>query len=155
MKRHPALREFSGDHQELVNTLRLRRAATGAGGDPPEVARAFLRFWREQTEPHFRKEEEVLLPVLAPPAGRPSIGSLSSGCSSGTRVRGHAMRHRLRAARGLCLSAARLHDEQRRQGGLRSRPVRADLAGVPAEAAATELAAKVAIGTMAGFCFRT
>ncbi len=30
-----------------------------------EAARAFLEFWREDTSLHFRKEEEVLLPVVA------------------------------------------------------------------------------------------
>lgn len=66
MKRHPALRQFSDDHhQGLVSALRLRRAASGEVGDPVMAARSFLEFWREETEPHFRKEEEVLLPVLA------------------------------------------------------------------------------------------
>ena len=66
MKRHPALREFSDDHhQGLVNALRLRRAASGEGATLAWAARSFLAFWREETSPHFRKEEEVLLPVLA------------------------------------------------------------------------------------------
>jgi hemerythrin-like domain-containing protein len=66
MKRHPDLREFSDDHHRgLVNALRLRRAASGEGAAPAQAARAFLGFWREETGPHFRKEEEVLLPVLA------------------------------------------------------------------------------------------
>ncbi len=66
MKRHPALRKFSNDHhQGLVSALRLRRAASGEGGDPVMAARSFLEFWREEIEPHFRKEEEVRLPVLA------------------------------------------------------------------------------------------
>lgn len=70
MKRHPNLREFSDDHHGgLVQALRLRRAASGTGGEPAEAARAFLEFWREDTAPHFRKEEEVLLPVAAIHAG--------------------------------------------------------------------------------------
>lgn len=64
MRRHPALREFSDDHHRgLVHALRLRRAASGEGGDLVEVAGAFLRFFREETEAHFEKEERVLLPV--------------------------------------------------------------------------------------------
>ncbi|CAN5856785.1 hypothetical protein BH23ACT11_BH23ACT11_04660 [soil metagenome] len=66
MKRHPALREFSEDHhQGLVNALRLKRSAAGEGATPVEAARAFLEIWREDTSLHFRKEEEVLLPMVA------------------------------------------------------------------------------------------
>ena len=67
MKRHPSLREFSDDHHGgLVNARRLRRAASGGDGSAAkEAALAFLVLWREETGPHFRKEEEVLLPVLA------------------------------------------------------------------------------------------
>lgn len=66
MKRHPDLREFSDDHhQGLVNALRLKRAGAGEGVTPEEAARTFLEFWREDTSVHFRKEEEVLLPVMA------------------------------------------------------------------------------------------
>jgi len=66
MKRHPSLREFSDDHhQGLVNARWLRRAASGEGGSSADTARDFLEFWRLDTSLHFRKEEEVLLPVLA------------------------------------------------------------------------------------------
>jgi hemerythrin-like domain-containing protein len=65
MKRHPHLREFSDDHhQGLVAARRLRKAGTGE--EPPEpAARSFLSFWEQDTEPHFVKEENALLPVLA------------------------------------------------------------------------------------------
>lgn len=65
MKRHPHLREFSDDHhQGLVAARRLRKAS--AGEEPLEqTAQFFLEFWEEETEPHFIKEEEALLPVLA------------------------------------------------------------------------------------------
>jgi iron-sulfur cluster repair protein YtfE (RIC family) len=66
MKRHPSLRQFSEDHhQGLVNARRLRRTASGKGGNPAGTARDFLEFWQSDTSLHFRKEEEVLLPVLA------------------------------------------------------------------------------------------
>ena len=66
MKRHPSLRQFSDDHhQGLVNARRLRRTASGEGGNPASTARKFLEFWQRDTSHHFRKEEEVLLPVLA------------------------------------------------------------------------------------------
>jgi hemerythrin-like domain-containing protein len=65
MKRHPHLREFSDDHhQGLVMARRLKKA--GSGEEKPEqAARSFLEFWKEETEPHFVKEEDALLPVLA------------------------------------------------------------------------------------------
>lgn len=80
MKRHPALRDLSSDHhQGLVQALRMIQAA---GGEPTaaqtlgmhqtveaakatEVARSFLTFWSEHTQPHFREEEELLLPAFA------------------------------------------------------------------------------------------
>src|SRR5215211_7699227 len=66
MKRHPSLSPFSDDHhQGLVNARRLRRSASGEGGSSADSARDFLEFWQRDTSRHFRKEEEVLLPVLA------------------------------------------------------------------------------------------
>jgi hemerythrin-like domain-containing protein len=66
MKRHPSLRQFSDDHHRgLVNARRLRRAASREGGSSVDAARDFLDFWQRDTSRHFRKEEEVLLPVLA------------------------------------------------------------------------------------------
>src|SRR5215210_2860984 len=67
MKRAAELRALSDDHhQGLVQARRLRKAAVGEGMEPrEEVARTFLEFWQRETSGHFRKEEEVLLPVLA------------------------------------------------------------------------------------------
>lgn len=48
-----------------MHALRLRRAASGSSGQPQEVGRAFLESWRDDTSVHFRKEEEVLLAVVA------------------------------------------------------------------------------------------
>jgi hypothetical protein len=54
MKRHPSLRKFSDDHHGgLVQARRLRRVAAGEEGSPAEAARSFLRFWEEDTSPHF------------------------------------------------------------------------------------------------------
>lgn len=61
MKRSEALRSLSRDHhQALVIAQDLRRAE-----DPPQAARHFLEFWKQQGEHHFRVEEEVLLPLWA------------------------------------------------------------------------------------------
>jgi hypothetical protein len=57
MKRHPSLRKFSDDHHGgLVQARRLRLAAAEEGESPREAARAFLRFWREDTSLHFRED---------------------------------------------------------------------------------------------------
>jgi hemerythrin-like domain-containing protein len=63
MKRTDALAQLSRDHHHgLVAAQRLTRAteetAAGARG-------AFLAFWREDGQEHFRVEEDVLLPACA------------------------------------------------------------------------------------------
>ena len=66
MKRHAGLRKFSDDHhQGLVNARRLKRAASEDETELADAAGGFLEFWLKDTRLHFRKEEEVLLPVLA------------------------------------------------------------------------------------------
>ena len=92
MKRHPDLREFSDDHhQGLVNALRLKRAGAGEGVTPAEAARAFLKFWREDTSLHFRKEEEVLLPVVARYGGNLKDEPVVEMLTQHARIRGFAM----------------------------------------------------------------
>jgi hemerythrin-like domain-containing protein len=67
MKRHPALQTLSRDHhQTLVVAQRLRRAGDHDAG---EAQTAFLEFWRNEGELHFRVEEEVLLPRFAAVGG--------------------------------------------------------------------------------------
>lgn len=64
MKRQPELREFSDEHhQGLVQALRLRRVSREE--DLIESAKTFLEFWQREDSVHLRKEEEILLPVLA------------------------------------------------------------------------------------------
>jgi hemerythrin-like domain-containing protein len=63
MKRDPSLAALSHDHQHgLAVALQLRRATA-------ETARAaktaFISFWEEEGERHFRVEEELLLPAAA------------------------------------------------------------------------------------------
>ena len=91
MKRHPSLREFSDDHhQGLVSARRLRRAASGEGGSA-DTARDFLEFWRRETSHHFRKEEEVLLPVLARYGGDLGESPILQMLTQHARIRGLAM----------------------------------------------------------------
>jgi hypothetical protein len=49
MKRLPSLRQFSDDHQGLVNARWLRRAAAGEGANPADTVRDFLEFWQRDT----------------------------------------------------------------------------------------------------------
>ncbi len=89
MKRHPGLRTFSDDHHHgLVHARRLKRAEQA---DLTEVAGAFLEFWRLETSLHFRKEEAVLLPVLARHGGDLSQSSLVEMLAQHARIRGLAM----------------------------------------------------------------
>ena len=92
MKRHPSLTAFSDDHhQGLVHARRLRKSASGEGDNSADTARNFLEFWQRDTSLHFRKEEEVLLPVLARYGGdfgeRPILQMLVQHA----RIRGLAM----------------------------------------------------------------
>jgi hemerythrin-like domain-containing protein len=94
MKRAAELRELSDDHhQGLVQARRLRKVAAGEGAVPlEEAARAFLKFWQGDTSGHFRREEEVLLPVLA----RYGQDALGRGCvvemlTQHARIRGLVM----------------------------------------------------------------
>jgi iron-sulfur cluster repair protein YtfE (RIC family) len=92
MKRHPSLRKFSDDHHGgLVQARRLRRAAAGEEGPPAEVARAFLRCWDEDTSPHFREEEEVLLAVFARHGGDLAAKPIQEMVADHARIRGLVM----------------------------------------------------------------
>ena len=63
MKRSAALAPLSRDHHRaLVVAARLRRATARTAAAARE---AFLAFWREDGERHFREEEEHLLPAYA------------------------------------------------------------------------------------------
>jgi quercetin dioxygenase-like cupin family protein len=64
MKRHPALVPLSHDHHHgLVQARRLRAGAQT--GDARAAARAFLRFFSDESVQHFREEEEQLFPLVA------------------------------------------------------------------------------------------
>jgi iron-sulfur cluster repair protein YtfE (RIC family) len=89
MKRHPSLRKFSDDHHGgLVQARRLRRVAAGEEGSPAEAARSFLRFWEEDTSPHFSEEEEVLLPVYARCGGDLGAEPIQEMVADHARIRG-------------------------------------------------------------------
>ena len=90
MKRHPDLRKFSDDHhQGLVRARRLRRTADGEG-TPSEEASAFLRFWEEETHPHFT-QEEVLLAIYARQGGDLDAEPVREMVSDRARIRALVM----------------------------------------------------------------
>ena len=84
MKRAAELKSLSEDHHHsLVHARRLRRAASGEGDALADAARGFLGFWQAETSGHFRKEEEVLLPVYARHGGTSRVIP-SSRCTPST-----------------------------------------------------------------------
>src|ERR687897_3056911 len=92
MKRHPSLRPFSDDHhQGLVNARQLRKAASGEGANSAGTAGNFLDVWQRDTSLHFRKEEEVLLPVLARYGGDLGEQPLLQMLTQHALIRGLAM----------------------------------------------------------------
>jgi len=63
MKRSDALAQLSRDHHHgLVVAQRLRRATPATADAARE---AFLVFWADEGQGHFRAEEDLLLPALA------------------------------------------------------------------------------------------
>jgi hemerythrin-like domain-containing protein len=62
MKRCPELRDLSVQHRDALIAARSLRQA-GEGSVPLEEAiTRFLKAWRTEIQPHFRTEEELLLP---------------------------------------------------------------------------------------------
>lgn len=94
MKRTPELRILSEEHHHgLVQARQLR--LTGEGGETrgaEPVARGFLEFWQKDASIHFRKEEEVLLPVVARHGGDLSNEPLVKMLEDHMRIRGLVMR---------------------------------------------------------------
>ena len=67
MKRDPSLVTLSRDHHQALVVAQILRRASGATADAAWVH--YERFWQEHGQPHFRVEEEVLLPAYAQYAG--------------------------------------------------------------------------------------
>ncbi|MEO8285195.1 MAG: hemerythrin domain-containing protein [Chloroflexota bacterium] len=82
VKRHASLRDLSSDHhQGLVHARHLVKAAESPADHAAlmETAKAFILFWGEHTNHHFREEEEVLLPEFArygDPSAPPAVRML-------------------------------------------------------------------------------
>jgi hemerythrin-like domain-containing protein len=90
----PELRTLSEDHHHgLVHARRLRRAAEGDEAHPAEAtAEDLLDFWQKKTAIHFRKEEEVLLPVVARHGGDVTLEPLVEMLKEHAKLRGLVMR---------------------------------------------------------------
>lgn len=88
-KRAPELVSLSHDHHDaLVAGMRLRRAEEATAEAERTV---FLHFWHEHCAPHFRIEEEVLLPAFAA-HGDPYDPVVLKALGDHVRIRGYAAR---------------------------------------------------------------
>jgi len=67
MQRHEALAGLSEEHHHgLVWSRRLRKLTSrDTEQSLREVIDQFLQVWEQEINPHFRREEEILLPVFA------------------------------------------------------------------------------------------
>jgi hemerythrin-like domain-containing protein len=65
MKRSRELRDLSVQHHLGLMAARSLRQAAHVGAPAKEAVAQFLQAWRSEIEPHFRLEEEFLLPEFA------------------------------------------------------------------------------------------
>lgn len=65
MQRHPALRALSSDHHSgLVLARKARQVVNGDAHDQAHIWSTVVARFEVELEPHFRLEEDVLLPAL-------------------------------------------------------------------------------------------
>ncbi len=149
MKRTPELRSLSEDHHHgLVQARRLRRAADGDEAHPAQkTASGFLDFWQRDTAIHFRKEEEVLLPVMARHGGDVSQDALVEMLEDHARIRGLVMRLSDEVVGGTVQLATLREIGDRLEAHIRleERVVFPFVEGSLSEAALTELAARLEV----------
>jgi len=91
MKRHPVLRSLSRDHHQAL--VIARRLENVEGGDAIAARDAFLEFFNSSGEPHFRIEEDTVLPALAN-AGGGEDPVISRVLYDHAEIRLHALRLR-------------------------------------------------------------
>jgi len=67
MKRHEALKTLSSDHhQGLVWSRKLRQIPSEIPSQQlNRILTEFMQVWTSEIQPHFREEEDVLLPLFA------------------------------------------------------------------------------------------
>ena len=154
MKRTPELRTLSEDHHHgLVQARKLRRATEADEADSLEAAvKRFLDFWQRDTALHFRKEEEVLLPVIARYGGDLSREPLLEMIEDHARIRGLVMQLSDEAIGGN-VRLETLHEIAERLEAhirLEERVVFPLIEESLSEAALTELAARLEVKEAAG-----
>lgn len=65
-RRNDALIPLSHNHHHALHNIRLlRKAAMGDDAERLAAAQAFVEFFRTDSVPHFREEEEEILPLVA------------------------------------------------------------------------------------------
>ncbi len=64
MKRDPRLRSLSSDHHRALVMARKMERASEADRPDASVLQAIEAFCRDELQPHFVQEEELLLPAL-------------------------------------------------------------------------------------------
>lgn len=69
MKRSEALIPLSHDHHQALFVAKLLRDAPDASDRGESARSAFMEFWQNDGEVHFRIEEELLAPGAGLPAG--------------------------------------------------------------------------------------
>ena len=65
-RRHEALVPLSHDHHHALHNARLlKEASEGDVGQRTLASKAFVAFFRADSVPHFREEEEEIFPLVA------------------------------------------------------------------------------------------
>lgn len=64
MQRAEALQPLSRDHKSGLMTCLLIRKGVSKHAPVAVMADFFLTCWRDEIEPHFSREEEILIPLL-------------------------------------------------------------------------------------------
>jgi hemerythrin-like domain-containing protein len=74
-RRHDALIPLTHDHHHALKHARtLRQAAEGDDAARLDAARAFVRFFGDDSVRHFREEEEEIFPLVIDKQGAPLDG---------------------------------------------------------------------------------
>jgi iron-sulfur cluster repair protein YtfE (RIC family) len=100
VERQSALAGFTEAHQVLEHARRLAAAAPENDVVLADTARSFLTFWQGDASILFRKEEEVLLPVLARHGGNLEEKSIVRMLAQHAAIRGLVMELSDEAVRG-------------------------------------------------------
>ena len=101
MERQPALGGFTeAHHRVLEHARRLAAAAPENDVVLADIARSFLTYWQADASILFRKEEEVLLPVLARHGGNLEEKPIARMLAQHAQIRGLVMELSDEAMRG-------------------------------------------------------